>query len=389
MEHARAVGSAVENQGSTSVSQAPGRGEWVRALRLADVPRLWAELHRVVCSHPTVRASYSAGLFDEGARYENSDLTQELFVQLLAKKRFQHYLDADMTDAEIEREISQIELSNLLTVELCKRYPESYRLARRISKLIQSSASFQRFDPPGAGTHQRLVNQLYGLREWPADKARRPLHEVEDRVQQLPICQRDTRVVGRTGDVQIIISNAELETLIVRVLEVLDTPVDVRNLRKFVLSRLSVLDIYLVPLNGGSSDDDEKWKSFEPIDGRANPEQALLGREAEALAAAAVEQFFQGLYKVVRGKHERYELMLRILWHFYLTPEPQTTQLAAAAQMGVSDTLIYNYRRHIDRQLRALDFSEIGPARHFEVALRERVGVLIGQAESAHFAVGA
>ena len=62
-------------------------------------------------------------------------------MQLLTKSRFQHYLDTAMTDAEIECEIGQIELTNLLTAELRKRHPESYRLARRISTLIQSSAN--------------------------------------------------------------------------------------------------------------------------------------------------------------------------------------------------------------------------------------------------------
>ena len=84
--------------------------------------------------HPLVRASRSAGLLvEEGHGAAYTDLTQELFVQLLSKNRFEHYLETNMTDYEIECEISQIELTNLLTAELRKRHPESYRLARRIS----------------------------------------------------------------------------------------------------------------------------------------------------------------------------------------------------------------------------------------------------------------
>ena len=125
-------------------------GHWVESLRSSDVNRLWAELHRIVSNHPLVRASRSAGLLiEEGASSAHTDLTQELFVQLLTKARFQHYLDTSMTDAEIECEIGQIELTNLLTAELRKRHPESYRLARRISTLIQSSANFRRFDSSG------------------------------------------------------------------------------------------------------------------------------------------------------------------------------------------------------------------------------------------------
>ena len=109
-------------------------GHWTESLRNSDVNRLWAELHRIVSNHPLVRASRSAGLLiEEGATSVYTDLTQELFVQLLTKSRFQHYLDTDMTDAEIECESGQIELTNMLTAELRKRHPESYRLARRTS----------------------------------------------------------------------------------------------------------------------------------------------------------------------------------------------------------------------------------------------------------------
>src|SRR5215203_1580253 len=153
-------------------------GAWVETLRRSDVSRLWTELQRLVVNHPLVRASYSAGLLveegDRGSAY--LDLTQELFVTLLAKSRFQHYLDS-----EIECEVSQIELTNLLTAELRKRHPESYRLARRISTIIQSSANFRRVDA-GAGEdepHRRLVDRIYGLREWRTDKQRRAQAELE------------------------------------------------------------------------------------------------------------------------------------------------------------------------------------------------------------------
>src|SRR5690349_23668839 len=181
-------------------------GHWVESLRNSDVNRLWAELHRIVSNHPLVRASRSAGLLiEEGATSAYTDLTQELFVQLLTKSRFQHYLDTGMTDSEIECEIGQIELTNLLTAELRKRHPESYRLARRISTLIQSSTNFRRFDSAGIDDepHRRLADRVYGLSEWKADKSRRGSHEVEQRVQIIPVRQRDTRTVGFNGDSKI------------------------------------------------------------------------------------------------------------------------------------------------------------------------------------------
>jgi hypothetical protein len=352
-------------------------GAWVETLRRSDVSRLWTELQRLVVNHPLVRASYSAGLLveegDRGSAY--LDLTQELFVTLLAKSRFQHYLDSEMTDSEIECEVSQIELTNLLTAELRKRHPESYRLARRISTIIQSSANFRRVDS-GAGEdepHRRLVDRVYGLREWRADKQRRSQPELEERVHMIPVRQRDTRMVGCTGDAQIIISNSDLEDLIVSVLEACDSPVDVRSLRSLVMSRLPVMDIYLVPIGG---DDTEEGRGFEPVDAGENPEQSLLRRESEDEAAGYVDNFLRGLHAAVRGKSKQYDRMLGVLWYCYLSPA-HITQLEAAARLNVSDSLVSDYRRRIEQQLRALSLTGVEEARRFETALRERVHALV------------
>jgi hypothetical protein len=376
--------------------------QWIDALRRSDVNLLWAELHRAVCNHPLVRASHSAGLLIEGSGGLGGgrgsayvDLTQELFVTLLAKDRFQHYLDAEMTDAEIECEISQIELTNLLTAELRKRHPESYRLARRISTIIQSSPNFKRFDvnfrddfmdDGEDAPHRRLAERVYGLSEWAHDKPRRQMHELEARVAQIPPVKRDTRMVGCTGDSQIIISNSDLEDLIINVLEACDAPVDVRSLRSLVMSRLPVMDIYLVPL-AVSRDNDEDEKTFDPVDGGENPEQGLLRRESEDQAAGYVDRFLKKLHFTVRGKAKQYERMLGILWYCYLTPE-HITQLEAAERLGVSDSLVSDYRRRIEQELRALSFSEVEEARRFETALRERISALLASTgEEARMAV--
>jgi hypothetical protein len=353
------------------------RGQWIESLRCSDVSRLWAELHRIVCHHPLVRASRSAGLLvEEGSHNAYTDLTQELFVQLLSKARFQHYLETEMTDAEIECEIGQIELTNLLTAELRKRHPESYRLARRISTLIQSSANFRRFDSSGMDDepHRRLADRVYGLSEWPGEKARRGNHDLEQRIQMIPVRQRDTRMVGCTGDSQVVISNSDLEDLIISVLEAADAPVDVRTLRSLVMSRLPVMDIYLVPLGG--DDTDEGGSQFEPVDECENPEQGLLRRESEREAVGFVDHFLKGLHDSVRGKVKQYNRMLGVLWHCYLSPD-HSTQLEVAATLGVSDSLVSDYRRRIEQELRALSFSEIEEARRFEMALRERVRALV------------
>src|SRR5437016_2655127 len=352
-------------------------GHWVESLLKSDVNRLWSELHRIVSNHPLVRASRSAGLLiEEGATSAYTDLTQELFVQLLTKSRFQHYLDTAMTDAEIECEIGQIELTNLLTAELRKRHPESYRLARRISTLIQSSSNFRRFDSNGHSEeqHRRLADRVYGLSEWPANKTGRSSHELEQRAHMIPVRQRDTRMVGCTGDAQIVISNSDLEDLIVSVLDAIDSHADVRTLRSLTMSRLPVMSVYLLPLGGDEGDSDSTY--FDPADARENPEQSLLRHESEREAAGSAEEFLTGLQAIVRGKIKQYNRMMGVLWHCYLSPD-HATQLEVAATLSVSDSLVSDYRRRIEQELRALSFSEVEEARMFELALRERVRTLV------------
>lgn len=361
---------------------------WVESLRSSDVNRLWSDLHRIVSHHPLVRASRSAGLLvEEGAGAAYTDLTQELFVQLLSKNRFEHYLDTEMTDYEIECEISQIELTNLLTAELRKRHPESYRLARRISTLIQSSTNFRRFDSSGIDDepHRRLADRVYGLSEWNNDKPRRGAHDVEQRVQIIPVRQRDTRMVGCTGDSQVVISNPDLEDLIVSVLDAVDSPVDVRTLRSLVMSRLPVMDIYLVPLDGDDSDN-ENSNAYEPVDRRENPEEGLVRRESEREAAGYVDQFLVSLNEAVRGKVKQYNRIIGVLWYCYLSPD-HATQLEVAAALGVSDSLVSDYRRRIEQELRALSFSEVEEAKQFELALREHVKTLVFEMEEKEVAV--
>ena len=353
-------------------------GKWNDSLNASDVNQIWIELHRIVSSHPLVRASKRAGfLVEEGKYNAYTDLTQELFVALLSKERFQHYLDTGMSDAEVEAEISQIELTNMLTAELRKRYPESYRLARRISTLIQTSATFKRFDNVGnPEAHRRLADRLYGLADWNIEKSRRDVQEMDERVKAVSFQKRDTRMVGCTGDAQIVISNAELEKLIVRVFKAIDSPVDVRSLRSFVMSRLPIMDIHLVPVGGsGDSDDDDK-AHFEIRDLRETPEEDFLRNEAENEAAGFVDGFLTSLSKSVRGKEKQYDRMISVLWHCYLISD-SGTQLEVAEMLGVSDSLVSDYRKRIESNLALLSFTGVNEARQFEKALKRRVREMI------------
>jgi len=353
-------------------------GKWTESLKVSDVNQIWSELHRIVSSHPLVRASKRAGfLIEEGKQNAYTDLTQELFVALLSKERFQHYIDTEMTDAEIEAEISQIELTNLLTAELRKRYPESYRLARRVSTLIQTSKTFKRFDNiDNLEVHRRLADRQYGLAEWMDNKTRRNVQEMEERVKVVSFQSRDTRMVGCTGDAQIVISNVDLEKLIIKVFKAVDSPVDVRSLRSFVMSRLPVMDIYLVPIGGSSNDDEDNKYEYDPVDTREDPEENVLRREAELTAADFVDNFLKNLEKSVRGKAKQYNRMINVLWYCYLISD-SGTQLEVAEMLGVSDSLVSDYRKRIESNLQSLSFNGVNEARHFEKALRRKVRDII------------
>ncbi len=353
-------------------------GKWNDSLKKSDVNQIWAELHRIVSSHPLVRASKRAGfLVEEGKHNAYTDLTQELFVALLSKERFQHYIDTQMSDAEIEAEISQIELTNLLTAELRKRYPESYRLARRISTLIQTSATFKRFDNIGnPDAHRRLADRLYGLADWSNHKTRRDVQEMDERVKAVSFQKRDTRMVGCTGDAQIVISNVELEKLIIRVFKAIDSPVDVRSLRSFVMSRLPIMDIHLVPVGGPADGDDDDRMQFEFKDIRETPEQDLLRNEAESEAMGYVDGFLETLNRSVRGKAKQYDRMINVLWHCYLIAD-SGTQLEVADMLGVSDSLVSDYRKRIEANLQQLEFGGVNEARQFEKALKRKVREMV------------
>lgn len=354
-------------------------GKWNDSLKTSDVNQIWTELHRIVSSHPLVRASKRAGfLVEEGKYNAYTDLTQELFVALLSKDRFQHYIDTGMSDPEIEAEISQIELTNMLTAELRKRYPESYRLARRISTLIQSSARFKRFDNvDNPEAHRRLADRLYGLADWTYQKSRKDVQEMDERVKAVSFYGRDTRMVGCTGDAQIVISNPELEKLIIRVFKAIDSPVDVRSLRSFVMSRLPIMDIHLVPVGSGNGDgDDDDRMPFEFTDLRETPEEDLLRNEAEIAAAGFVDNFLKTLNKSVRGKAKQYDRMINVLWHCYLISD-SGTQLEVAEMLGVSDSLVSDYRKRIEANLQELTFNGVNEARHFEKALKRKVRGMI------------
>src|SRR2546423_2434569 len=196
--------------------------DWAGLLKQEDVEGLWNGIYQLVSRHPAVRPLHFAtdGAAVTSQTEINADLAQELFLELFQKQRFEHYAANRYSSSEIENEMAHIELPNLVGARLRKRYPESFRMARRVSSLLKTSPRFTRIggslDAPAepanlprkrrrppkktklAGAkpapadleddgfdtlddlHEdeavsrprrgRMVNKVFGLREWPRPK---------------------------------------------------------------------------------------------------------------------------------------------------------------------------------------------------------------------------
>ena len=112
---------------------------WIEALTNNDVETLWAKLFNLISKHSSVRMLYPPNeLSSEMVRDNYCDLTQDLFLRLFEKKRWQYYLDNGYSDEKIQQELYRIEVPNMITLLQRERHPESYRIARRISDLIKT-----------------------------------------------------------------------------------------------------------------------------------------------------------------------------------------------------------------------------------------------------------
>ncbi|HJQ68578.1 MAG TPA: hypothetical protein VKA70_06385 [Blastocatellia bacterium] len=393
--------------------------DWAGLLTEGDVEGLWNGLYQMVSRHPAVRPLHFA---TDGAAVAsqveiNADLTQELFLELFQKQRFDHYSDNRYSSTDIENEIAHIEVPNLVGARLRKRYPESFRMARRVSSLLKSSERFRRLGadaatetveqqekparrrgrPPGSSKaklaadapvtiadnlddndedveliddtyeeeppakkngngvrRRRMVNQVFGLREWPASKLLGDSGHFADLIKSVPMRKRDTRLVGRSGSSQLILSNPELEALIVEVFSAIDSPADVRTVRQLVLSKIPLqdynvasLDEELSPANNGAG------LRRDAPDTRETPEAALLREEKHERIALMADDFLNRLRRAVNNNERRFARLLSTLYHCYYNPQ-SPSQLEIARLLGVSDSLVSDNRRLIEYELKKL-----------------------------------
>lgn len=335
---------------------------WQQRIAACDAPSLWHSLQRMVSSHPLVRSALN-GQQSSGAEASFSvhDLTQDLYVLLLQKGRFNHYLLTGMSDAEIEREIFQIELTNLLIGNLRRRRPENYRIVRRVSQILESDSSFRRFrrhkSQHQVERYRQAAEAVFGLRGWGDDKRVKDSGTFDDLIANIPMRSRNRRRTGCTGEAQVIVSNHDLVELMVEILEAIDSPAPLRVLRQLALSKLPIFDPTLTSIEDEVSEERQgRAYHFSLVSADATPEEQVVHSEQELEARSLAIEFLDNLGSVTRSNAARAERLWRVLWHCYFDAD-EPSQMEIAEILGISDSSVSDYRRRVETELRKLNFA--------------------------------
>ena len=343
-------------------------GGWIAALSTNDDKVIWAKLHKVVSKHSAVRMLYASdGFSGEGLKDLFCDLTQELFLKLHQKDRWRCYLDDGYTDEQVDQELYRIEVPNLVSHLQRERYPESYRIARRISDLLQGCSEFQPFSRPiynGLGmpgrqrTSSRMSLKVYGLSAWPSDKVVKPGSGLPELIKDVAFRLRDTRRTGRGSGSQVIISNEELKQLIFDIFEATDTPTDIRTMRSLVMSKLAVEDCRLVSIDVTSTTADAAHESLrvDLPDERPTPLDVLLQKETVRRVDRVIDELLDRMRATVNDRPRRFKKLVEVAWHCYFNLA-SPSQSSIARMMGISDSLVSHYRKIFDALIQSLTLS--------------------------------
>lgn len=342
---------------------------WIDALKANDYDTIWRRLFDIVSHHHSVRnLLLSRRVPTRQVGEAHRETTQDIFLKLLEKNRWQTYLNEGYEDRNVEHELKHIEIPNFVGMRLRERYPESFRLARRVSVLLQSSARFTCFDrligaADGIPAHFPVHTcRIFGLNEWGPNKPRRSPNLFRERIREIPVRLRNIKWAGPGGESQVIISNDELEALIAEILAAIDSPASVRDLRTLVLSKLPIEDPSF------NSIDEERWnsletESFKPmldlVDTRPTPEELVFIKEAYWQVDSSIPKLMADLLERVNSKPRRFEKLLRIIWHCYFDAT-SPTQTQVAAMLGISNALVTHYRSIFDEYVRQVSFTRAG-----------------------------
>jgi hypothetical protein len=332
---------------------------WAEIISNNDSEALWTRLFKLVSRHSSIRSLVNSGRVTHDRLQDMyCDITQDLFLKLHKKGRWEHYRTAGYTHADVEHELYHIEIPNLVSLILRERHPEAYRMARRISNLLQTRPEFQRYRRPAVpGQSERrgkLTLKVYGLAQWPEDKALKPHQTMSEMAIEVPCRGRDRRRAGRGSSSQIIISNSDLTQLLIEVLTAIDSPADIRMLRALVLSKLPIEDSRFVSIDAALAPDgvsDPEPIKVDLTDHRPTPEQVLLENESRHQVEQIAVELLVKMRQVVRNKPGRYSRLARVAWHCYFD-RTSPSQTSIAKQIGISNSLVSHYRKLFDTVIR-------------------------------------
>jgi hypothetical protein len=336
---------------------------WEDALLLEDYETVWSNLFETVSRHYSVKRLHQFENIPRDRLLDSyADMTQDLFLRLFEKNRFQHYLDSQYTNEMIAHEIDHIEIPNMVNSHLRQRFPESFRIAGRISALLRNHGNYRLF-PAGVGAdgqalpRRSSVMEVYGLKVWPPDKRVKERQVLPDLIRDVEFRMRDLRRSGGSRTCHIIIPNKELNRLIADIFIAIDSPTDLRTLRNLVMSKLPLTDISFIPMARPQHD----FEHSAPLDRdyadhRHTPEQSVLEVEEMERMEEAVTCLIDGLRKSCNYRLSKFSKLLSVIWLYYYD---QDVRFAAdvARLLGISNSLVAHYRAIFERHVKGIDIS--------------------------------
>ena len=338
----------------------PQKLSWSLLLAKADDEGLWENLYWMVSHHHSIRSFIAANGGPCGSLQDMfADLTQDLFLKLLEKDRWQYYQDAGYTDQTIEHELNHVEIPNLVSQQLRKLRPESYRMARRISTILRTSTEFECFQSANGSrrANGKLAHRLYGLASWPAEMQMKEESILPELCRNVHFRIRDTRRSGRASTSQVIISNNALRELLVDIFKAAQSTMEVRTIRSLALSKIGVEDSKFSPIDaqvGSSGKYQPDDYRIDLADRRPTPEEVLLNREAAFEVQCLADNLIVDLEQAVRHKGRRFSKLVRVVWHCYFdSASPSQTEIARS--MRISGSLVCHYKKLFESHVQQID----------------------------------
>ncbi len=369
-------------------STKPYQDDWIQLIASGDAALIWSKLFNIVSRHSAIKSLYaSRDLSGDTLREMCCDLTQDLYLKLQEKNRWQYYLDDGYTHEKVDHELYNIEVPNLVSRLLRKRHPESYRIARRISNLLMTRKEFRCYSRPrtfaAATFHKtwtqsnKMVLQVYGLADWPPNKPLKQHQELLEMIKEVAYRFRDTRRAGRGSTSQIVISNTDLTELLIEIFKTINSPTDIRTMRLLAQSKLAIDDSQIV-----SMDEPIETSSAEPetfklslVDNQPTPEEVVIEKESVAQMNSLAARILRDCFEEVRNKPQRFRKLVEVVWHCYFN-QASLSQTTVAKQLKMSDSLVSHYRKIFDRVVLSKQI-DVDEGLYLNSALEKRVAELL------------